>query len=259
MSLVRREAKASLLAPGHRLHEMPLLNPRMPTDYKNSYRMLVSILILFLPWQVQLSSAKEYPWQVGFQGNSTKHVDTANILFEDNFLHDGNLTEGRKWPLISGNWVVNHGVLTVSNKGDASTEAYILVGDSTWADYCVTGQVCPDKESNVDNDAGILLRVNSDKPFGSRYTICLNPYKNWVGCANDRGPKQWIGHGKFHFKPNTWYSFAASVCDSSFEFSLNGRRILHCDHLLLTHGKIGLEAWNHGTQKFKDLKVLMID
>jgi Domain of Unknown Function (DUF1080) len=226
---------------------------------KNSYRMLIGIFILFLPWQVRLSSAKEYPNQVGLLLNSTKHVNTANILFADNFSHDGNLTDSHKWSIISGNWAVERGVLTVANEGDASTEAYILAGDSTWTNYCVTGQVRPDKRSNVDNDAGILLRVNSDQPFGSRYTICLNPYKNWVGCANDRGPKQWIGHGKFHFRPNAWYSFAASVCDSSLEFSINGRLILHCDHLLLTHGKIGLEAWNHGTQKFKDLKVMMIE
>ena len=184
--------------------------------------------------------------------------DRSVILFQDKFSHDGNLQDNRQWTLVSGMWSVKHGVLSVTNTGGPTTESYILAGDSTWANYCITGEVCPDKRSGMDNDAGILLRVNSDEPFGSRYTICLNPFKNWIGCANDRGPKQWIGHGKFHFLRDTWYRFSAAVHDSSLDFSLDGLSILHCDHLLLSHGKFGLEAWNKGTQKFKDITVSKI-
>ncbi|HET6401152.1 MAG TPA: family 16 glycoside hydrolase [Candidatus Kapabacteria bacterium] len=190
--------------------------------------------------------------------NQSLSTNAGHIFFEDKFVSDGNLSPGNHWSVVSGNWSVKNGVLTVTHLGGPTTESYILAGDSTWTNYCVAGQVSPDKHSKVDNDAGILLRVNSEEPFGSRYTICLNPYKNWIGCANDRGPKQWIGHAKFHFVPNTWYSFVATVRDSSLDFSIDGRPILHCEHLLLTHGKFGLEAWNHGTQKFLDIRVMKV-
>ncbi len=194
------------------------------------------------------------------------HPNTREVLFEDRFSDNENLSDelmpgsrNRKWPVISGNWSVKDGVLTAVSDAGPTTEAYILAGDSTWTNYSMTGEVRPDKQSTVDNAAGILLRVNSDEPFGSRYTISINGYKNWVGCANDRGPKQWIGHGKFRFAPNTWYPFQVRVRDRSLDVSINGRHLIHCGHLLLTHGKVGLDAWSQGTQQFKDIRVTRIE
>jgi hypothetical protein len=233
---------------------------------QNAYRAFTGILIMLIVGVAQLSYGRQSPPPANTLATQTKSLDTGKVLFEDHFSGNGKLTENRfaasgksKWPVMSGNWSVKNGVLTAINEGDATTEAYILAGDCTWTNYCITGEVRPDKHSKIDNAAGILVRVNSDEPFGSRYTISLNGYKNWVGCANDRGPKQWIGHGKFRFAPNRWYSFAVAVHDSGLEVSVNGRSLFSCNHLLLTHGKIGLEAWNRGTQQFRDIKVTRID
>jgi hypothetical protein len=224
---------------------------------KKTIRTLASIALSIFVWHIPSSSAKEAVASIAL--SSIISQNSGTILFEDHFVQDGNLANAHHWPLVTGAWLVKKGVLSITNDSGPTTEAYILAGDNNWTDYCITGQVSPDNQSRVDNCAGILLRVNSDKPFGSRYTICLNPYKNWVGCANDRGPKQWIGHGKFHFATRTWYDFSASVHGNSLDFSLNGKPVLHCDHLLLTHGKIGLEAWNKGTQSFRNIEIKTIE
>lgn len=232
----------------------------------NRYSTLARLLILFSIGYAPLSSSGNSLAAARQTIGASGHPISREVLFEDRFSHNGNLSDelipgsgARTWPVISGDWSIKDGVLTATNLGSPATEAYILAGESTWTNYTMTGEVRPDKQSTVDNAAGILLRVNSDEPFGSRYTISINGYKNWVGCANDRGPKQWIGHAKFRFAPNAWYPFEVRVRDSSLDVSVNRRHLIHCDHLLLTHGKIGLDAWNRGTQQFKDIRVTRIE